>query len=96
MSHPNKPFEPHEVVVQCSEDIYSLLSNARDNRKTAETKCNVQSSRSHCIFSLKIEGKHPDCEDESGKISGCLNLIDLAGSERVNSSGATGERLKET
>jgi kinesin family protein C1 len=30
------------------------------------------------------------------KVNGLLNLIDLAGSERLDSSGATGDRLTET
>ena len=30
------------------------------------------------------------------QVQGVLNLIDLAGSERLNNSGATGDRLKET
>ena len=49
---------------------------------------NEHSSRSHCIFQFKIwDSKEKEC--------GALNLIDLAGSERANSTGAVGARLQE-
>ena len=46
--------------------------------------CNERSSRSHSILSLTIGGK------------GTLSLIDLAGSERLNTTKVEGERQKET
>jgi kinesin family protein C1 len=55
----------------------------------ASTKCNDVSSRSHSIFELNLYGSHPDIRD-GREINGALNLIDLAGSERLNQSGAEG------
>jgi len=54
---------------------------------------NSRSSRSHSVFQLKLVGKNKFTDQQS---EGLLNLIDLAGSERLSSSGATGDRLKET
>eukprot|EP00210_Caulerpa_lentillifera_P006143 g5870.t1 len=72
--------------------IDELLSKALSKRSTGATLLNDHSSRSHFVFTLKIEGRNFDTEQ---KVQGVLNLIDLAGSERVKESGAQGTRLKE-
>ena len=77
--------------VKSIEDVYPLLTKAAGRRAKAETALNERSSRSHSIFQLHIVAQR---EDKVRK--GTLNLIDLAGSERVADSGVTGDRLKET
>lgn len=53
---------------------------------------NETSSRSHSVFILRIESK----PTTGGAVrSAVLNLIDLAGSERVGKTGATGQTLAE-
>lgn len=80
------------VPVERAEDVYPLLTQASKKRSVARTNCNERSSRSHSIFQLKIIGNNSITELKS---VGVLNLIDLAGSERVAKSGATGVRLEE-
>jgi kinesin family protein C1 len=88
----NKTEEPSIVDVHNIHEIRGLLDLARNNRKVAETSCNEHSSRSHCIFTLTMRA-----ENKENKVRiGTLNLIDLAGSERVGLSKVEGERLKET
>jgi kinesin family protein 11 len=43
-----------ERPVTCAADIFSILESTNRHRRTAETLCNKQSSRSHSIFTLKI------------------------------------------
>lgn len=74
-------------------DATALLSQANKNRATASTNANERSSRSHSVFTIKINGENQKTLE---KRSGVLNLVDLAGSERLNLSHATGNRLKET
>ncbi|KAM9938934.1 hypothetical protein OXX80_001579 [Metschnikowia pulcherrima] len=70
-----------------------VLERATRKRFTASTMSNLRSSRSHCAFILNIRG-HNQVTDAT--CEGTLNLIDLAGSERLNSSQAKGDRLRET
>lgn len=75
------------------EKVESVLAAAAKNRAVAATDMNARSSRSHSVFRLHIEGKNSMTGDSCKAM---LNLIDLAGSERLSSSGAKGDRLKET
>ncbi|XP_013392997.1 carboxy-terminal kinesin 2 [Lingula anatina] len=81
------------VPVSSENQVHSLLEKASHNRAVAETKCNERSSRSHSVFRLKLTGSN---ELTGEGCQGTLNLIDLAGSERLKESGSEGQRLKET
>ncbi|KAI8813311.1 KIFC1-like kinesin [Cladochytrium replicatum] len=81
------------VVVSTPKNVRDLLKRASHNRAVAATLCNERSSRSHSVFTLRLCGQN-SVTDET--CEGLLNLIDLAGSERLSSSGSTGDRLKET
>lgn len=71
--------------------VQAMLDTAMRNRTVAATKMNRESSRSHSVFTLKLLGT-----DVDGNVSeGVLNLIDLAGSERVKESQVEGENFKE-
>lgn len=72
------------------EDCKNIYLQGEKNRITAKTLMNTNSSRSHAILIIQI------CTTVNGisKIS-YLNLIDLAGSERVSKTGAENLRLEE-
>ena len=59
-----------------------------------ETKMNRESSRSHSIFSIKVEMSEVIDGQNRFRV-GKLNLVDLAGSERQTKTHATGDRFKE-
>ena len=77
---------------QSSEEVLALMAAAYRNRATFATNMNEHSSRSHCVLTVQCACAHRVTGTRS---LGRLNLIDLAGSERVGKSGATGDRLKE-
>eukprot|EP00758_Cryptobia_borreli_P018866 Tbor_TRINITY_DN7577_c0_g1::TRINITY_DN7577_c0_g1_i1::g.886::m.886/K10396/KIF5; kinesin family member 5 len=60
-------------------------------RATSATEMNAVSSRSHTILMVKMTWDEPHLPGSRAQ----LNLIDLAGSEKLSQSGATGEVMKE-
>lgn len=81
-----------EEYVGCEEDIAEIIAQGEKSRSVASTNMNQRSSRSHSLMIITIEQKN--LEDDSTRV-GRLNLIDLAGSEKVGKTGASGNTLEE-
>jgi kinesin family protein C1 len=88
------PFVPglESRTVSSPQELTTVLSQAASARATSATLMNAHSSRSHLIVTLRVLSTHSKTNQ---KKSGVLNLIDLAGSERLDKSGAVGDRKKE-
>ncbi|XP_035826155.1 kinesin-like protein KIN-14D [Aplysia californica] len=81
-----------EMEVTAVKDIKEIMKLGDGNRKTASTKMNSTSSRSHLVLMITVEGE----DKVTGAISkGVLTLCDLAGSERISKTEASGQRLVE-
>ena len=77
-------------------DVKRMMDVGTAARTVASTNMNKVSSRAHTIF--KIQLTQTQLFRDTGKATdkvAVINLIDLAGSERAESTGATGDRLKE-
>lgn len=81
-----------EEHVCTSADGLRLLARGLQKRKTAATKLNDASLRSHTIFTVSLHRKL--AQGEWFRASK-MNLVDLAGSENISRSGAVKERAKE-
>ncbi|KAL8208536.1 hypothetical protein R6Q57_007948 [Mikania cordata] len=77
--------------VKSTTDVLNLMKSGQVNRAVSSTALNHQSSRSHSILTVHVQGK----DVNGGTTRSCLHLVDLAGSERVDKSEVTGEGLKE-
>eukprot|EP00741_Cyanophora_paradoxa_P021309 tig00021348_g20569.t1 len=90
-----------EREVRTVEEARGLLERGQRNRKVAETVLNVDSSRSHSVFTLKLTQAFnragASSQAVAERIERCsrLSFVDLAGSERAKRTGNTDARLKE-
>ncbi|KAK1932431.1 Kinesin-like protein KIN-7D [Phytophthora citrophthora] len=88
-----------ERVVADARGVLQALRDGEKQRAVGVTRMNERSSRSHSIFRVVIESKTrletPVTEDEGVERVrvGCLNFVDLAGSESARAVSSGGKRL---
>lgn len=84
------------MPVSSYEEIQNQIDMGTSNRAIGQTNMNATSSRAHTVSQVTFTQKFFD-EDGTplNKRVSSINLIDLAGSERAGSTGATGTRLAE-
>ncbi|CAM9700612.1 unnamed protein product [Pylaiella littoralis] len=81
-----------ECEVESLEKVEELVVLGGRNRTVGNNNVNEHSSRSHLVLQVHITST----DMASGYVQhGKLNLIDLAGSERIKSTAAEGQQLKE-
>eukprot|EP01104_Vermistella_antarctica_P017093 TRINITY_DN5999_c0_g1_i1.p1 TRINITY_DN5999_c0_g1~~TRINITY_DN5999_c0_g1_i1.p1 ORF type:complete len:1108 (-),score=331.87 TRINITY_DN5999_c0_g1_i1:74-3397(-) len=80
-----------EEFVTGPQDIADLIQLGNRSRAVSATAMNEGSSRSHSAFLVTIEQRSEDGSIKRGR----MNLIDLAGSEKIGKTGATGQTLEE-
>ena len=78
--------------VNRKDQLRAALEEGNQRRHVSATNMNAESSRSHMILGVCMT-----CTDRKTNLStvGKLSLIDLAGSEKVAKTGATGDQLEE-
>ncbi|GMI40821.1 hypothetical protein TeGR_g8464 [Tetraparma gracilis] len=81
-----------EIQVGSAQEVFDAMNSGATNRSVGSHNMNEHSSRSHLVVCVMTSGvdKHNGI-----KSKGKLHLIDLAGSERISKTDATGDRLKE-
>ncbi|XP_075547984.1 kinesin-like protein KIF20B isoform X1 [Dermacentor variabilis] len=82
-----------EVPVHSADEAYRLFCLARNNQTFAETELNRSSSRSHCVFTVRLVSSRLDIQNWHVNT---MMLCDLAGSERPSKAGTDGSRLRES
>ncbi|KAG6603070.1 kinesin-like protein [Phytophthora cinnamomi] len=81
-----------EKPIKTLEEGLELLETGRRHKQMAETNCNSDSSRSHCVFTLHL---YQQVSRFALELRSKVSIVDLAGSERGSKSGATGLRMQE-
>ena len=88
-----------KLTINSPKEALRYIIQGNKLRHTASTLMNSESSRSHAVISIYIEKKISQRTNNANirsKIQkSVFHIIDLAGSERQNKTGAFGERTRE-
>lgn len=90
-----------EMEVHSVEEAMQAFYVGQKRKRMGNTTLNAESSRSHCVFTIRLVQAPTDqlgehiVQDRSKIVVSQLSLVDLAGSERTNRTKNTGERLRE-
>lgn len=83
--------------VRSAQETLECLREGALSRTTASTRMNSVSSRSHAIFTVNLQIERASTANVNlrEQIRAKLHFVDLAGSESLKRTGATGQRAKE-
>ncbi|EER11128.1 kinesin heavy chain, putative [Perkinsus marinus ATCC 50983] len=81
-----------EILLQTPVELEKLLQLGSRRRAESVTCMNPHSSRSHAVCRIRLECRP---SEDGPKLRSCINLIDLAGSERQQKTNSTGSVLRE-
>jgi len=82
------------VAVTQEADALAMFFEGNANRAIASHSLNVNSSRSHCVFTIYISCRSR-VESDGNTTHSKLHFVDLAGSERLSKTGSDGAIAKE-
>lgn len=83
-----------EVHVTSSTEALEVMAMGQLNRQMGATASNKESSRSHCLFTIKLIKLDASGYSSRPSVSQ-MTIVDLAGSERSDKTDAKGQRMKE-
>ncbi|CAJ1401240.1 unnamed protein product [Effrenium voratum] len=81
-----------ELAVDSFRDVARLVAKGEKSKKVERTTMNHRSSRSHTIFTFKVEVRKSSPEKNS---MATIQIVDLAGRENEQTSECKGERFQE-
>ena len=83
-----------KTVVANYDDIQRVIDFGEKNRTLGETQMNATSSRSHTVVTIDFQ-KVTTLAGKDGRLKSMINIVDLAGSEKQQQAGTSGDRLAE-